>query len=221
MGVVVDDWQPSGVFPVEMTRDRGIEQEVVVQKSFHAIARLSGAAHFSLAREVMENLFDLTGEVAVIVGATGVLGGALASGLAASGAVVAVLGRDKERGQLRVAAIREAGGVAELYAIDARDRSSLRGAHQRITDSLGAPTILVNAAGGNDARVTVTADTPFEHIDENDWRANFDLNLVGGALLPCQEFGGAMAARGAGNIVNLTSVAAHVPLSRGVAYLAS
>jgi NAD(P)-dependent dehydrogenase (short-subunit alcohol dehydrogenase family) len=169
----------------------------------------------------MENLFDLTGEVAVVVGATGVLGGALASGLAASGAAVAVLGRDQQRGLLRVTAIREAGGVAEFYSIDARDRSSLRVAHQRIADALGAPTILVNAAGGNDARVTVTADTPFEHIDENDWRASFDINLVGGAVLPCQEFGGAMAARGAGSIVNLTSVAAHVPLSRVVAYSAS
>jgi NAD(P)-dependent dehydrogenase (short-subunit alcohol dehydrogenase family) len=204
-----------------MTRDRGIEQEVVVQKSFHAIARLSGAPHFSLTREVMENLFDLTGEVAVVVGATGVLGGALASGLAASGAAVAVLGRDQQRGLLRVTAIREAGGVAEFYPIDARNRSSLHCAHQRIADALGAPTILVNAAGGNDARVTVTAGTPFEHIDENDWRANFDLNLVGGALLPCQEFGGAMAVRGAGSIVNLTSVAAHVPLSRVAAYSAS
>ena len=170
---------------------------------------------------VMENLFDLTGEVAVVVGATGLLGGALASGLAAAGAAVAVLGRDHERGLLRVGAIREAGGVAEFYSIDARDRSSLHGAHQLIEDALGAPTILVNAAGGNDARVTVTADTPFENIDENDWRANFDLNVVGGALLPCQEFGGAMAARGAGSIVNLTSVAAHVPLSRVVAYSAS
>src|ERR1700735_4257062 len=130
MGVVVDDGQPSGIVPVEMTRDRGIEQEVVVQKSFHAIARLSGAPHFSLAREVMENLFDLTGEVAVIVGATGVFGGALASGPAASGAVVGWLGREQERGRTRVAAIREAGGVAELSAIDARDRASLRGAHQ-------------------------------------------------------------------------------------------
>ena len=169
----------------------------------------------------MENLFDLTGEVAIVVGATGVLGGALASGLARSGAAVAVLGRNKERGRLRVAAIREAGGVAEYYAIDARDRSSIRDAHQRIADALGAPTILVNAAGGNDARVTVTSDAPFERIDENDWRANFDLNLVAGALIPCQEFGGAMAARGTGSIINLASVAAHIPLSRVVAYSAS
>lgn len=169
----------------------------------------------------MENLFDLSGEVAVVVGATGVLGGALASGLAASGAAVAVLGRHEVRGQARVAAIRDHAGIAEFYAIDARDRTSLRGAHQQIVDTFGAPTILVNAAGGNDARVTVTAEAPFEHIDENEWRANFDLNLVAGALIPCQEFGGAMTMRGAGSIINLASVAGHVPLSRVVAYSAS
>ena len=169
----------------------------------------------------MENLFDLTGEVAVVVGATGVLGGALASGLAVKGARVAILGRDAARGQARVASIRKAGGVAEFYGVDAGDRSSLRDAHQRIVAALGTPTILVNAAGGNDPKVTVTEEVPFERIDENDWRANFDLNLVAGALIPCQEFGGAMVQRGCGSIINLISVAAHTPLSRVVSYSAS
>ena len=54
-----------------------------------------------------------------------------------------------------------------------------------------------------------------------DWQTNFDLNLVGGVLLPCQEFGPAMAARGRGSIINIASVAAHVPLSRVTAYSAA
>jgi len=54
-----------------------------------------------------------------------------------------------------------------------------------------------------------------------DWRANFDLNLVGGVLLPCQEFGPAMARRGQGSIINIASVSAHVPLSRVAAYSAA
>ncbi|HKX60699.1 MAG TPA: SDR family oxidoreductase, partial [Verrucomicrobiae bacterium] len=51
-----------------------------------------------------------------------------------------------------------------------------------------------------------------------DWHANFDLNLVGGVLLPCQEFGPAMAKRGRGSIINIASVSAHLPLSRVVSY---
>src|SRR5207253_10028103 len=79
-------------------------------------------------------------------------------------------------------------------------------------------TILVNAAGGNDPKVTVTPERSFESIELADWQANFDLNLVGGVLLPCQEFGPAMAARGRGSIINIASVSAHIPLSRVVAY---
>jgi NAD(P)-dependent dehydrogenase (short-subunit alcohol dehydrogenase family) len=80
---------------------------------------------------------------------------------------------------------------------------------------------LVNAAGGNDPKVTVTAERPFEQIAEADWRANFDMNLVGGILLPCQEFGSAMISRGKGAIINIASVTGHIPLSRVVAYSAS
>ncbi|GDY21146.1 D-mannonate oxidoreductase [Verrucomicrobiota bacterium] len=167
------------------------------------------------------NLFDLSGEVAVVIGATGVLGGALAEGLAAAGAKVAVLGRNAERGEARVKKIRDAGGTAAFFAADAVDRASLTAAHQAIQSQLGAPTILVNAAGGNDPKVTVTAERPFEQIALQDWHANFDLNLVGGVVLPCQEFGPGLCARGRGSIINIASVSAHLPLSRVVAYSAS
>lgn len=169
----------------------------------------------------MSNLFDLSNEIAVVIGATGVLGGALADGLAAAGAKIAVLGRSAERGEARVKAIRDAGGTAHFFSADAMDRASVRAAHEAITGSLGAPTILVNAAGGNDPKVTVTAERAIETIALDDWRANFDLNLVGGVLLPCQEFGPAMCARGRGSIINIASVSAHLPLSRVVAYSAS
>jgi NAD(P)-dependent dehydrogenase (short-subunit alcohol dehydrogenase family) len=165
--------------------------------------------------------FDLTGEVAVVIGATGVLGGALAEGLAGAGAKVAVLGRNEERGQARVKAIEAKGGKAAFFSCDASSRSSLAEAHKKLEASLGAPTILVNAAGGNDPKVTVTPENPFEKIPLEALQANFDLNLVGGVFLPCQEFGPAMAARGKGSIINIASVSAHLPLSRVVTYSAS
>src|SRR2546422_5026110 len=151
------------------------------------------------------NLFDLTDEVAVVIGATGTLGGALAQGLAAAGAKVAVLGRNADRGQARVKAIKGAGGTATFFSADAANRSSLHAAHRAVAENVGAPTILVNAAGGNDPKVTVTPERTFEQIAIEDWQANFDLNLVAGVLLPCQEFGPPMTERGRGSIINIAS----------------
>jgi NAD(P)-dependent dehydrogenase (short-subunit alcohol dehydrogenase family) len=141
--------------------------------------------------------------------------------LAEAGAKVAVLGRNQERGQARVQAIKDKSGQAAFFSTDAVRRESLHAAHEEIGKSLGAPSILVNAAGGNDPKVTVTNERRFEQIQSADWLENFDLNLLGGVLLPCQEFGPAMAARGRGSIINIASVTAHVPLSRVVSYSAA
>jgi NAD(P)-dependent dehydrogenase (short-subunit alcohol dehydrogenase family) len=166
-------------------------------------------------------LFDLPGEVAVVIGGTGVLGGALAEGLADAGAKVAILGRNAERGEARAARIKERGGSATFLPADAMVRSSLAQARDFVEEALGPITILVNAAGGNDPKVTVTPERKVEDIQLADWVANFDLNLVGGVLLPCQEFGPAMVARGKGSIINIASVSAHLPLSRVMAYSAA
>jgi len=166
-------------------------------------------------------LFDLSGEVAVVIGATGALGGAIAEGLAEAGAKVAVLGRNAERGAARVKTIEAKNGRGAFFNCDAISRCSLTEAHEQIEAKFGAPTILVNAAGGNDPKVTVTAENPFEKIPLEAWQANFDLNLVGGVFLPCQEFGPAMCKRGKGSIINIASVSAHLPLSRVVTYSAA
>ena len=167
------------------------------------------------------NLFDLTGEVAVVIGATGVLGGAMAEGLATAGAKVAVLGRNAQRGEERARSIQKQGGTAGFFSADALDQRSLQAACETVSSRMGVPTILVNAAGGNDPRVTVTLDRPFEQISPADWRENFDMNLVGGAVLPCQVFGPVMKSNRKGSIINVASVSAHLPLSRVVAYSAA
>ena len=164
------------------------------------------------------NLFDLSGQIAVVIGATGVLGGAVAEGLAAAGAIVAVLGRNAERGAKCVNRITSAGGRAAFVTADASSAESLSKAAKEVESTLGAPSILVNAAGGNDPSVTVTPENPFENISAADWTKSFDLNLVGGALIPCQVFGPGMVERGQGSIINIASVSAHLPLSRVVAY---
>ena len=167
------------------------------------------------------NLFDLHDDVAAIIGATGALGGAIAKGLGDAGAKIAVLGRNEERGAASVKEVEAGGGRAAFFKCNAASRVSLAEARRKIGETLGAPTILVNAAGGNDPEATATTDHPFEAIPMEAWKANFDLNLVGGVILPCQEFGPAMCNRGRGSIINIASVSAHLPLSCVVAYSAA
>lgn len=166
-------------------------------------------------------LFDLKNEVAVVIGGTGALGGAIAEGLAAAGAKVAIIGRNTERGNQRCEAIKKSSGLAAFFCADAVKTDELKKAHEKISSELGPPTVLLNAAGGNDPKVTVVGDRKFESIALADWQANIDLNLTGGVLLPCQEFGPGMIARGRGSIINIASVSAHIPLSRVVAYSAA
>ncbi|MDP6903255.1 MAG: SDR family oxidoreductase [Verrucomicrobiota bacterium] len=167
------------------------------------------------------SMFDLSDDVAVVIGATGALGGACAGALAEAGAKIAVVGRSAERGEAQVKEISKSGGTAQFFACDAMDPDSLKTCHEAVSSELGPPTILLNAAGGNDPDATVTPEMPFEKIPQPAWAKVFDLNLVGGFLLPCQEFGPAMCERGKGSIINIASVTSHLPLSKVIAYSAS
>ncbi|SVB74807.1 uncharacterized protein METZ01_LOCUS227661, partial [marine metagenome] len=104
------------------------------------------------------SMFDLTDEVAVVIGATGALGGASAQGMAEAGAKIAVVGRSAERGGKRVESIKAAGGTAQFFTCDAMDPDSLKACHEAVTSELGPPTILLNAAGGNHSDATVTLE---------------------------------------------------------------
>jgi NAD(P)-dependent dehydrogenase (short-subunit alcohol dehydrogenase family) len=157
------------------------------------------------------DLFDLTGRVAVVIGGTGVLGGAFCGGLAAAGAAVAVLGRSAERGAARVATIEQAGGRATAISLDATDLGSLEAAAAEVGRRLGPVDILVNAVG-------VNSSTPFFEIDRSEWQRLLDANLTS-AFLACQVFARGMVERGAGgSIINLSSASSGPPLSRVLTY---
>ncbi|HEX4610560.1 MAG TPA: SDR family oxidoreductase [Urbifossiella sp.] len=169
----------------------------------------------------MSNLFDLSGEVAAVFGGTGVLGGAMADALAAHGAKVAIIGRSEDRGRYAVERIEAAGGTAVFVPADAMSKDSIRAARDAILNKWGAVTVLVNGAGGNKPEATVMPGGDFTKLPLDGWSAVFDLNLVGGTLLPCQVFGESMVAAGRGSVVNIASMSAILPLSRVVAYSAS
>jgi len=171
--------------------------------------------------KMKNDLFDLSNEIAVVFGGTGVLGGAMAEALAAAGARVAVVGRNEERGKQRVKSIEAAGGKALFQAADAMSTDSLVKARDAIAQRWGTTTVLVNGAGGNKPEGTLPPGGDFCKLTLDGWRDVFDLNLVGGTLLPCQIFGEAMVRAGRGSIINIASMASILPLSRVVAYSAS
>ncbi|RLT15197.1 MAG: SDR family NAD(P)-dependent oxidoreductase, partial [Planctomycetota bacterium] len=78
-----------------------------------------------MSHAYLEKLFGLSGQTAVVVGGTGVLGGAIAEGLASAGAFVVVAGRGTDRGLERVDTICTAGGEGAFLPVDAVDRASV------------------------------------------------------------------------------------------------
>lgn len=167
------------------------------------------------------DIFNLDGQTAAVIGGTGVLGGAMAAALARFGARVAIVGRHAERGAERVREIESQGGTAIFQSADALIRDSLAEAREAIQSRLGPVGILVNAAGGNRPDATLPPGSDFCKLPLEAWRGVFDLNLVGGVLLPCQVFGETMLASRRGSIINVASVSAVTPLSRVVAYSAA
>ena len=170
--------------------------------------------------DYLSSQFGLAGKVAVVTGATGVLGAAIAAGLAHAGARVAILGRRAARAEELAAAIREFGGEAVAAPADVLDPARLEAVRQSLLARFGQIDILVNAAGGNTPAATVTESSSFFDLAPAALREVLDLNLMG-TVLPCQVFGRAMARQRSGAIVNVSSMAARRALSRVGAYSAA
>jgi len=161
----------------------------------------------------LDELFGLSGQVAVVTGATGVLCGALARGLAQAGAVVVVAGRSQERGEECVAQIKECGGKASFIAVDVGQRASIEGLLEESLKLHGRVDMLINGAGVNSA-------SPYLEVKDEDWDWVLRSNLTA-VHWGCQIFGRQMAEQGGGAILNIASVTSDKPLSKVFAYSAS
>ncbi len=167
-----------------------------------------------MASAYLESLFGMSGQVAVVIGGTGVLGGALCEGLAQAGALVIVSGQGAERGAARVAAIEKLGGRAKFIAVDVTSRASIEALLAHTLAAAGRVDMLVNSAGVN------AAGAYLEATDE-DWDRVMTVNLKS-VHWACQTFARHWTKAGqAGSILNIGSVTAHTPLSRVFAYSAS
>ena len=171
---------------------------------------------------------DLSGKVAVVTGAGGVLCGMFAKALAASGAKVAVLDLNETAAEKVAAEIRADGGTAKAYMCNVLDKESLEACHQAVLRDLGPCDILINGAGGNNPRATtdkeyfepgdIDAETKsFFDLEEKGVEFVFNLNFIG-TLLPTQTFAKDMVGRDGCNILNISSMNAYTPLTKIPAY---
>jgi NAD(P)-dependent dehydrogenase (short-subunit alcohol dehydrogenase family) len=165
-------------------------------------------------------LFNIRGQTVVLTGGSGGLGRTMAAFLAHQGAQVAILGRQAGRFAPVVAAIRADGGRALGVACDVLDRDAVARAAAEIATNFGPVDILINAAGGNSPGATTTPELAFFDLETDAVSGVFNTNFLG-AVQCCQVFGGPMAARGQGCIVNVASMSALRPLTRVPAYSAA
>ncbi|MBR5126004.1 MAG: SDR family oxidoreductase [Oscillospiraceae bacterium] len=171
---------------------------------------------------------DLTGKVAVVTGAGGVLCGYLAKVLARAGAKVALVNRSDAAINQFAAEIIAEGGIAKAYKGNVLVREDMERIAAQVLEDLGPCDILLNGAGGNNPRATTDKEyfepgdleaevKTFFDLDDDGVNMVFDLNY-NGTLIPTQAFAKHMIQSGGGNIINISSMNAFLPLTKIPAY---
>ncbi|MDD2762407.1 MAG: SDR family oxidoreductase [Opitutaceae bacterium] len=165
-------------------------------------------------KDYLASLFSLSGRVAVVIGGTGELCGAMAEGLAAAGAEVVLVGRNEAKAKAWLAKLAAFGGKGWFHAAEATDRAQLDRLLETVLKQSGRVDIVVNGAG-------INSPTPFLDITEEEFDRIMRVNIKG-VFLGCQVFGRHLVERGeGGSIINLGSMSGLVPLSRVFTYSAT
>ena len=171
---------------------------------------------------------DLKDKVIVVTGAGGVLCSMFAKALAQAGGKVALLDRNIESATNFAKEIEAEGNIAKAYQINVLDKNSLEEAHQAVLRDLGPCDILINGAGGNNAKAQTDNEyfevgdldkeiKTFFDLDQEGVEAVFNLNFIG-TLLPTQVFAQDMIGKKGCSIINISSMNAYTPLTKIPAY---
>ena len=171
---------------------------------------------------------DLSGKVAAVTGAGGVLCSQFARVLARAGAKVALLDLNVEKAQKFADEITAEGGIARAYGCNVLDKAQTYAVAEQVLADLGPCDIIINGAGGNNPKATtdkeyyedgdLDGDTKtFFDLDEEGVQFVFNLNFLG-TLIPTQAFARQMVGRDGCNILNISSMNAYTPLTKIPAY---
>ncbi len=163
------------------------------------------------------SLFNLTGRVIVITGASGVLAGSAARYFASQGAHVVFLGRDQAKLDRALADTAGLPGQTVAYSCDVLDKPGLEKVRDEVVARFGRVDVLINAAGGNQPGAVITPDKTFLDLDLGAYRQVLGLNLDG-TVVPSLVFAKTFAEQKRGNIINFSSMAATQAITRVVGY---
>ena len=163
---------------------------------------------------------NMKNKVAVITGGNGTLGNAFVRCLAKAGVRVFILDRNAEKSVEVVADFAKEGLTVESVYCDVLDEAVVAGAVEEVLSKAGRVDILINGAGGNRPGATVGPDSSIFELGIDDFRKVNDLNLLG-TVIPSIAFAKPMVDQGSGCIVNISSMAALLPISRVVGYSAA
>lgn len=142
---------------------------------------------------------SLSGQVALVTGASSGLGSHFAGTLAAAGATVVLAARRTDRLEARVAEIQEAGGAALAVAMDVTDPDSVTAAFHAMEGQAGVPTVVVNNAGLAETKAAVD-------LTPSDWNRVVDTNLTGCFTVAAEAARRMTEAGVGGSIVNIASI---------------
>ena len=159
----------------------------------------------------LNDLFNLEGKVAVVIGAGGHLCSEMAKGLARAGCSVAILDLRIEKANVVEKTLRSEGISSVMsLAIDVVKKQEFHDALKHILEKFNHVDILVNGAG-------INSPSPFLEITIEEWHEVINSQLTG-TFLGCQVFGTHMLDRGNGSIINISSASAGPPLSKAFSY---
>ena len=165
----------------------------------------------------MQPIISVNKKVILITGATGVLGESMTRSLANHGAHVIILGRTNSKVEKLVADLQSLNLKAFGVIADVTNEEDLINAKERIENKFDQVDVLINTAGGNMKGAIITPDQSLLDADADEMRKVVDLNYMG-TFLPTKAFLPLLEKSIHGSIINISSVAAHLPLTRVMGY---
>jgi NAD(P)-dependent dehydrogenase (short-subunit alcohol dehydrogenase family) len=161
--------------------------------------------------------YQLAGNVAVITGGGGAIGGAIAGALAEQGVTVAIWDIDQTAAEQKAVEINSNGGSAIGLQCDVTAKASIESAFEATVKEFSTIAFLINSAGGSNRSTTTSTELPFSDLQAEDMAHVFQQNYMGTVIssqLVAKEF----IKNNSGAIINISSIAGILPLTRAISY---
>ncbi len=161
--------------------------------------------------------YQLAGNVAVVTGGGGAIGGTIATALAKQGVTVAIWDINQAAAELKAAEITSSGGTAIGLKCDVTAKASIQSAFEATVKEFSTITFLINSAGGSNKSTTTSTELSFPDLQVEDMAQVFQQNYLG-TVVSSQLVAKQFIKNKSGVIINISSIAGMLPLTRALSY---